>query len=414
MSLSTALSTAVTAINSQSDAFSNISNNLANTSTIGYKSAATSFQSMVSGLSGESAFDSGGVNAALVDNNAAQGSPTTTGVATDLDISGSGFFVVSNTTNGAGTLEYTRDGEFRADSAGNLKVGGEYLMGWPTDTSGNVTSTENAAGMTAINIKNIKSSVTPTTTLSFSGNLPANATTGESFTTTQSIYDSLGSSTTLTMTATYTAANTWQLSYTDSDSSAVVSGSPVTVTFNSDGTLASPTSSALQITHPSDGATTSNITMNFGTANTTNGLYQYENSSTPTMDVSIAQNGLPMGSLTGVSIGTDGSVVAAFSNGETETIYKIPIATFNNVDGLTNVQGTFYQVSLYSGDARYDLAGKNGVGTTVSGELEQSTTNISSEFSNMMSAQQAYSAAAEIMKNDTTMFQTLISSVNGG
>ncbi len=210
---------------------------------------------------------------------------------------------------------------------------------------------------------------------------------------------------------TKTASNTWTLGFTSDDSSATVS-SDITVTFNEDGTLASPETSTLTISGWSSGGATSTIALDLGTANTASGLSQYESGEDdPALDISIEQDGLEYGNLTGISISEDGSVVASFDNGEDRTIYKIAIANFKNPDGLANLSGSIFSSTLDSGACTYSTPGTGGAGTLTSGALESSTTDTSAEFSNMMQAQQAYSASAQVMSTANSMFETLMSAV---
>jgi flagellar hook protein FlgE len=408
MSISAALNTAVSALRAQSAALSTISNNLANSSTVGYKASSTSFESM---LSGSSTSSSGGVTSSVQNANGAQGTVVSSSVSTNLAINGSGFFTVSGQTSG-GALNYTRNGEFEVDSDGYLASDGNYLMGWATDDDGKVIGSTSSSNLSAINVSDITSSVSATENMTVSGNLPAEAETGDSFSTTTEIYDSLGTPSTLTLNWSKTAENTWDVSFTSDDSSASVTSGAISVTFNTDGTLASPETATLAISGWSSGGADSAITLDFGTAGKTDGVAQYDSGEdTATMDLSISQDGLEYGNLSGISISNDGSVVASFDNGEDRVIYKIALATFNNPNGLTNTSGSLYASSLDSGAASYHVAGTAGVGTIEGSALESSTTDTSAEFSNMMQAQQAYSAASQVMSTANSMFETLMSAV---
>lgn len=417
MSISSALNAAVSALYAQSAAFSTISNNLANSSTVGYKASTTSFDSLLSGSTGSSSYASGGVSASVSANNTVAGTLTSGSSYTDMAISGSGFFTVGSGTSGSSELYYTRSGDFSVNSSGYITTSsGKYLMGWATDSDGNVSGSTSSSNLTAINVSNLSSSAKATSTLSLSGNLDASASVGDTASNEVTIYDSLGTAHTLTATWTKTGDNEWSVDYSTDDSSAsITSGSPVTVTFNSDGSLASTSpdvsSTPLTITGWSSGAADSSVTLDLGTSGKTDGLSQYASSDSTTASITSSQNGLATGSLSGISISDDGSVVASFSNGESRTIYKIAVATFANSDGLTNVSGTLYQASLSSGAAQLNVAGTNGAGSIKDEELESSTTDISTEFSNMMSAQQAYSASAQVMSTAKSMFDTLMTAV---
>jgi flagellar hook protein FlgE len=118
-------------------------------------------------------------------------------------------------------------------------------------------------------------------------------------------------------------------------------------------------------------------------------------------------NGSPFGSVTGVSVGTNGIVTAQFSNGISQNVYQIPIATFANPDGLLALSGNAYRQSNTSGGANINEAGIGGAGTIASNSLEESTVDLSSEFTKLITAQNAYSAAARVVSTANQMLQSL-------
>ena len=189
----------------------------------------------------------------------------------------------------------------------------------------------------------------------------------------------------------------------------------MTITFDEDGTLAStdPDPPTLSITGWTTGAADSAITLDLGTAGSADGLTQYASGSDdPQVDLgSIEQDGVAYGTLTGISIGDNGTVMASFSNGEEKAIYKIPVATFANADGLTAMSDQIYAASVESGASLLQVAGTGSAGEIVGSSLEASTTDTNEEFSTMITAQQAYSAAAQVMTTANSMFDTLINSL---
>ncbi len=421
MSLLSALNSAVSALSAQSQAISSVGDNLANADTYGYKTTTTSFEDLVTG--GSTSTSSGGVQANNVTDMSEQGLLTSSSVATNVAISGNGYFAVTNGLNGTETL-YTRDGQFSVDSSGYLEENGNYLQGWATDSSGNVLNNdESQSALQAINTDAVTSSATATSKVSIEANLPSDAAVGDTYTSSTEIYDSLGVGSNVKITWDKTGTNTWTATFANptlaSDSSTtsgtVSSGSPVTITFNSDGTLAStsPSPATLSITGWTDGATDSSITLGLGTVGKSDGLTQYSSgSSSPSVNLeSITQDGLAYGSLSGVTVSNDGDVVASYSNGATKTIYKIAVATFKNADGLAAESGDVYAATTTSGTASFQTSGTGGAGTVEGGELESSTTDTSAEFSKMIAAQQAYSAAAPVMSTVNSMFQTLMNDV---
>ncbi|MGA2331482.1 MAG: flagellar hook protein FlgE [Syntrophales bacterium] len=204
--MGSALWAGISGLNASSTEMDVIANNVANVNTVGYKAGKIYFADVLSqSLSGGSAGSmqiGRGVSVAAVDTQFSSGSFETTGNATDAAIDGDGFFMV-NDQNGA--TYYTRAGSFHLDSSGDLvdtngyKVQGyNFLNGLP---SSNVTD---------INLSNVQSAPTATTTFSVGANLDAETNTGETFSTTQTVYDSLGAKHNLGITYQKTEANnTW-------------------------------------------------------------------------------------------------------------------------------------------------------------------------------------------------------------
>lgn len=421
MSLSGALSSAISALSSQSQAMAMISDNIANSQTVGYKTTSASFDSLVTSASSATSYASGGVTVLSKSNITTQGLLTTTTSSTDVGISGNGFFPVSTALTGGETL-YTRSGSFTIDSSGYLvNASGDYLLGWRTNADGEITGGTSAGDMVPIDTSIAATSGSATTKTTIAANLPADATTGDTYTSSISLYDSLGTANSMQVTWTKTAENSWTATFANptltsdtTTSTGTVSGS-VTIAFNSDGSLKSTTPSppTISVSNWTNGAADSTITLNLGTANGTDGLTQYSSGeTTPAVDVtSIESDGLAYGKLSSVAVGDDGKVNATYSNGKTIAIYKIAVATFSAPDQLLAKTNGLYAATAASGGAVVQTSGSNGAGTIKGGELEASTTDTNTEFSNMISAQQAYSAASQVITAVNKMFDTLISAM---
>jgi flagellar hook protein FlgE len=423
VTLSSALTSAVSGLTAQSSALSTISRNIANASTTAYKTSEVDFQTMLTGaMSGTDA--EGGVVATSYQNMTEQGQIASTTTATNMAVDGNGFFVVANSTNSS-NYAYTRDGSFAPDAQGNLvNDAGYYLEGFATDSSGNVLATNptDLSNLQPINLNAIGGTAKATTTINQAANLPANAPVGTSLTTSATMIDSLGVSHTINETWNKTAANSWTLNLANpvlTSNTAVTSGtispSTVTVTFDQQGVLAStsPSPVNLAITGLTTGAANSNISLNLGTVGKADGITQYS-STAATLSVenpTYTQDGALFGQLTGVTISSQGLVTASYDNGVKQPIYQIPLATFANPDGLTSIAGTTYSQSNASGSVSLQMPSQGTAGLIDASSLEGSKTDIAGEFSKMIVAQQAYSAASQVVSTVKTMYDTLTQAV---
>ncbi|MCK1740582.1 flagellar hook protein FlgE [Bradyrhizobium sp. 139] len=420
MSLSGALSSAISALSAQSQSLSMISDNIANSDTTAYKTTSGMFDALVTASSNATSYASGGVTVSGRANITQQGLLAATSNATDVAIQGSGFFAVTNATSG-GTVSYTRNGAFTTDNAGYLENNGYYLEGWRTDADGNVVGSESASNLEAINTQVASTSGSATTKTTIAANLPSDAATGDTYTSSMTVYDSLGAANSMQITWSKTGTNTWSASFanptsaSDTTTATGTASGTIDITFNSDGSLAStsPDPATVSITGWTDGAADGTITMDLGTAGKTDGLTQYASGeTTPSVNVtSIDSDGLSYGKLSSISIGKNGVVDATYSNGQTIAIYKIAVATFAAPDGLSVSSDGIYSATVTSGNASLQGSGENGAGTIYGSELESSTTDTSSQFSNMISAQQAYSAASQVISTVNKMYDTLISAM---
>ena len=427
MSIYSALSIGVAGLNANSAALSATSSNIANINTVGYKNATVSFSSFLnsSGSSGNAA----GVTAKLGQDVMAQGLPTSTNSPTDMSITGNGFFVVQTSTSG-GTQEYTRAGNFTPDASGNLvNSAGLYLLGYKLDSAGNIPA--NTTDLSLININSLAGSSSPSTKISLQANLMSSSAVDSTYTAgdmeagnvapdfshTVDVYDSQGGQQPITFSFVKTGANTWAYegSYAG-DPTYLTSANPITqgtLTFNSDGTLANvngaaPASGKVAMTIPWD-TTTSGlapqaISLSFGTVGDGDGMTQENIAST--FNGAII-DGSAYGTATGVNIGKDGTVTAQFSNGLSQAVFKLPLATFANEDGLGQVSGNAYVATQGSGVANLNLANTGPAGTIQSNSLEGSTVDLATEFTNLITTQRAYSASAQIISTANQMLQVL-------
>jgi flagellar hook protein FlgE len=182
MGIFDALNTAVGGLQSQSFALQNISGNIANASTTGYKGIDTTFEDLIPDATSPSRQVAGGVTAFAQQTITTQGTVSTTTVATNMAINGDGFFsvqqssgTIDNVPQFTGVTDYTRRGDFQVNANGNLVNGaGYYLMGETVDPkTGNVTGSVPQV----LQFQNNFIPSQTTTTIDYAANLPSTPTT---------------------------------------------------------------------------------------------------------------------------------------------------------------------------------------------------------------------------------------------
>ena len=185
-----------------------------------------------------------------------------------------------------------------------------------------------------------------------------------------------------------------------------------TVTFNSDGTLknvggASPASGTVSMTIPwaaASGLTPQAVSVNFGTVGTINGLTQYD---APSVMNGSTTDGSAFGSITGVTVAKDGTLTAQFSNGLSQNVYKIPIATFTNPDGLGQLTGNAYIATKDSGAANINPLFRLVAAWHHIRDPGRRPSIWRPRFTNLITTQRAYSASARIVTTADQMLQQL-------
>ncbi len=435
MSLYGALMTGVTGLSANSKALSIASSNIANVNTIGYKTSEAAFSTLLASAVRAGQVGSSGVTTSSQQNISEQGLISSTSASTDLALSGNGFFVVSKDSSGSsGQNYYTRAGDFRPDGSGNLRnSAGYYLMGWQLDTNGAVPSDRNA--LVPVNVSALAGKATPTSNMAFKANLQAttdvkagyvagdmySGTVAPDFQRTVNVYDSQGGAQPVQLSFVKTGANLWSYEVTYQGDAANIGGAtnnPIysgTMSFNEDGTLANANTSAatptgsVSITLPWDtaasGLSPQTVKLDLGNVGGSSGITQF---SSPSLLISSRVDGALFGSISGVTIDTEGYVTAQFTNGLTQRVYKVPVALFSNPDGLTSSSGNAYSASEESGNATISEADSGGAGSIQSSALESSTVDLAHEFTNLITTQRAYSASARIITTASEMLDQLL------
>ncbi|HZT89948.1 MAG TPA: flagellar hook protein FlgE [Stellaceae bacterium] len=436
-SLFDAMNTAVSGLSAQGIAMSNISNNIANAQTVGFKGTNTSFADLVS--AGSLTTDATGVGSRSISTSdvSGQGTLTTATSGTDLAISGNGFFAVqtgqvnaNGTVSFPGPIQYTRRGDFSTSAQGYLVNSvGAYLEGYAIDQK---TGFPDNSTLVPIQISNSVNAPVATSSMTLDANLPANATTGVALPpTTLQVYDAVGNAHDVQLNWTPNGSGAWTAEVVIPDATGGGFDNKLNATFGAGGagvnagtlqTLAdggggafttTTAPGAAQATFSVDfGSGPQSITLNLGTYNQTGGLTQF---SSPTKEVTVSsssQNGLPQGTFQSLSIDGTGNVSANYSNGQTVTLYQLPLAQFQNPDGLSPVSGSLFIPTATSGTAILGTAGQGIAGTIQSSELENSNVDLTSEFTKMIQTQQVYSANSRSITTANNMLNDLLSIIH--
>jgi flagellar hook protein FlgE len=410
-----AFSIPLSGLEAGSSSLNNIANNLANLNTDGYKDESLNFSDIFNTMQGTSGNGDpvqtgSGVQVNGESSNFANGNLSSTGVASNMALQGNGFFVLQNGT----ATDYTRAGDFSVNSSGQLVApSGELVLGYPA--SDGVVNTSAAIAPISVNTSTAIPGVA-TTNFETTTNLDSSAGVGATFSSPITVYDSLGTSQTLTVNYTNTAANTWSYSVTLPAAATGGTGSPTTVatgnlTFNSSGQLTAPSGSVtgIDVTGLADGAAPLSLTWKLADANG-NALITQQNATSATSATN--QNGYGVGTLTAYSVLPNGTVQGQFTNGQTLALGQVAVASFTNVQGLAQSGNNDYQATFASGAAVVGQAGAGGNGSITGGSVEESNVDLSTEFSEMIIAQQGYEANAKALTTLDQVSQATIQMVS--
>ncbi len=417
MSLYGSLFTGVSALNAQSQNMSIISNNIANVNTIGYKRSEGFFETLVTGSNNPSGIAPGGVRANQRATNNQQGLAQQSNSSTDIAVAGNGFFPVvqqvSTTATGIQTSEtlYTRNGSFTEDSRGFLRnTSGNFLLGWPLDGAGNLPpAPESITSLEPIDVAFAGGLTRPTENAELVFNLDArqdSAVAGPHFTRALRVYDSLGVAQDLSVEITRTApspALDWEMVIRDPGGVAL---STTALQFDGNGRLTTPAPNA-------NGDVIVTVAgINFGNGSTAQDIdfdiTDFTQFAGDYNVVFVDQDGAELGNRTGVSIDREGFVVASFSNGQTERIYKLPLTTFANVNGLEALTGNVFRETTDSGGFNLREPGQGGAGFITPSALEAANVDLADEFSRMIITQRAYSAGTKVITTADQMLEELL------
>ena len=296
----------------------------------------------------------------------------------------------------------------------SINSDGKFTIKNPTGTAMNIATTSIKSSTVTEN------ALFASTFTAFDGNLAVGSSVSK---TTQAInaathgasidvYDSLGSKHTVTIQFRKYSENEWTWQATVPQPADVGGMSPNqnvfkggTVTFNSDGSLASVTPTSLAVDWK-NGATSQQITLNFGTANALDGLTSFDQKSATGL---ISQDGYASGEQNGVNIDANGYIIGSFTNGKQLTLGQIAMAKFTNNAGLLSEGGNTFSASSNSGDPTIGTAAAGGRGALYSGALEMSNVDLSKSLTNLIVIQRGYQANSKTITTSDQLLQTLLS-----
>lgn len=228
-----------------------------------------------------------------------------------------------------------------------------------------------------------------------------------------SVYDSLGNAHQLTQyfvkrEGTTGAASSWEVYYrmdgrpvNAGPNGGTLTSGPVAMTFDANGTLTQGANISLSIANPggmNSPADTLNMAVNYG------GSTQFGGDFTP----NFTQNGYPTGEYASMSVAADGTIVASYTNGQTQEVGVLALANFNNLQGLRAAGGNAWVETSESGQAIVGRPGANGLATIKGQAVEESNVDLSQELVNMIIVQRTYQANAQAIKTQDQVMQSLI------
>lgn len=423
MSINDSLYIGISGLQANGNAISVVGNNIANTSTIGYKRERAEFSDVLGSTIGSQQLG-GGTRLTDTQTLFDQGSIQQTGNTTDLAIQGNGFFVVKGAHDGQTGNFYTRDGQFTLDKTGfAVDKNGLRLQGYPLDATGVRGTT---LGDLQLGTRQSPPVATTKATMDIHLNPTQDATpktfspanpgdpASSSFATAETVYDSLGNAhqAQVYMVSNGSGSYDYHAMVDGGEIAGGTKGTPFeiaggTLTFNTSGALAAQTSNGT--TADFVGATAGQaVKFSFGDDIASGGTglagstYSAES---PDGNLSSSADGHAAGTLTDISIASDGKITGQFDNGQKIDIAQLALATFQNMNGLKKDGDNLMSASNTSGDASIDAAGANGRGSVMQGALESSNVDLSTELVTLISYQRAFEANSKTITTADQMMQ---------
>ncbi len=398
--------TGLSGLNAASHNLDVIGHNIANANTVGSKVSRAEFSELVaaSTIAGNGRTAGIGVEVATVSQQFTQGNVNVTGGNLDLSINGAGFFRV---TLPDGSAAYTRAGEFKLDTGGNIITNAKAnLMGFPTTIQGTSTSST-LQKLTLPTSTPIPASATTAIKAEFNlnsqavvWNTPLPTTPLTTYGTSITTYDSQGAPISTSFYMRKTANDTWEV-FTDPSSNATATATlAATLTFGVNGQLLStvPATPTISLTSPNP---------TIGTFTPTLDMTKATQFATAFAVSDLTQDGYAPGEFLSLKISDNGTILASYSNGQNQAAGKVALVDFRNVQGLAPSSGDAWTETIASGQPIQGTPGEGKFGLLRAGALEDSNIDLTSELVNMMTAQRSYQANAQTIKTQDQVLSTL-------
>jgi flagellar hook protein FlgE len=410
-------------LNTSAKSLDVIGNNIANASTVGFKSATTQFADVYA----NSVYGSGGVQVGLgtkiadVAQQFTQGNITVTNNPLDVAINGSGFFQLY----GSDGTTYSRNGQFHLDADGYLvNSTGQNVVGYTALSTDPVTGAvigQSGQGNIKIDLGTLPAN--QTTSVKLGVNLDATSTVpattpfnptdpnSYNYSTTVTVYDSQGTSHALTYYFVKTGPNAWDVNAQMDGGTTTLNGGSSwinvgSLAFDTSGIYTSFTA-ATNITADLTGSTLS-ITTGAGGSTANLDFSSSTQVSAASGVNSVSQDGYSPGQIVGVSIDSHGVIYGRYSNNQTKALQQLIITTFQNPNGLISLGNNQWAASLEAGSPSVNPPGQGLAGVVQAGSTEDSNVDLTTELVNLIVAQRQYQANAQTIKAQDTILQTLV------
>jgi flagellar hook protein FlgE len=409
-------------LNGASKSLDVIGNNVANASTVGFKSAQTQFADMYANSmnrSGNSPVGIG-VSVASVQQSFTQGNVSTTNNPLDIAINGDGFFRMQSNLTDAAPL-YGRNGQFQLDKNGyitNPSEKGAFLTGWQGDVVGGdpVALKIDTSNIPATQTTKVNSKVNLDSRMAAPASTPFDPSDVNSYnsTTGVTVYDSLGNNYNV---QTYYVKNdaSSSASQTNWDVYTTVDGEPypaasATSSQSKIGTVSFDNNGVLTTTDP---IATLNLTPKAGASFASAGITLDYNGTTqtgaPFATVAQTQDGKGPGILSSFAIGKDGKMTGSYSNGDSKTLGQVVLVNFANPNGLSPLGTNLYTATADAGEPLVGVPTTGQFGVLQARAVEDSNVDLTTELVNMIVAQRVYQANSQTIKVQDSVLQTLVS-----